>query len=168
MNCKGFLKKIWFEYFCEGENRKALKDVVRASRIWHKGGLINHIWAVILSKRNYRRYGCQIYPQSIVGEGLSIPHFVGIVVGSTTELGDNCTIFPNVVFGAAYHPDTPNPLGRRHPKCGNNCVFGANSLIIGRIMIGNNVTIGAGSIVTKDIPDNAVVIGVNHVLRKKM
>ena len=168
MNLKRLIKYIWFEYFCEGENRRAIKDIVHASRLWHNGGLINHLRAVMLSQRNYRRYGCQIYPQAKLGKGLYIPHFVGIVIGSTTEIGENCIIYPNVIFGAAYHPDIPNPLGRRHPKCGNNCVFGANSSIIGRIMIGNNVTIGAGSIVTKDIPDNTVVVGVNHVLRKKM
>ena len=166
MDLKRILKDIWFEHFCEGENRKALKNVVRASRLWHKGGLVNHLRAVILSQWNYRKYGCQIYPQAILGEGLYSPHFVGIVVGSTTELGNNCTIFPNVVFGAAYHPGEQNPTGRRHPKCGDNCVFGANSTIIGKIFIGNNVTIGAGSVITKDIPDNVVVIGINNIIYK--
>ena len=167
MNCKGIIKKIWFEHFCEGENRKALRAIIRASRLWHRGGCFNHLRAVLLSQRNYRKYGCQIYPQATLGEGLYIPHFVGIVVGSTSELGDNCTIFPNVVFGAAYHPNTPNPLGRRHPKCGDNCVFGTNASIIGKINIGNNVTVGAGSVVTKDIPDNAVVCGYNNIIKYK-
>ena len=135
--------------------------------LWHRGGWINHLRAVILSQRNYRRSGCQIYPQAKLGKGLYIPHFVGIVVGSTTELGDNCTIFPNVVFGAAYHPGEQNPTGRRHPKCGNNCVFGTNSSIIGNILIGNNVTVGAGSVITKDIPDNVVVCGCNSIIKYK-
>ena len=155
--------RIWHDRFCEGENRKALYDVLRASRLWHRGGWLNHLRAVCLSQRNYRKFGCQIYPQAILGEGLYIPHFVGIVIGSTTELGKNCTIFPNVVFGAAYHPGKPNPQGRRHPKCGNNCVFGANSTILGNISIGDNVTIGAGAVVTKDLPDNVVVTGINVV-----
>ncbi|MBR3144994.1 MAG: serine acetyltransferase [Clostridia bacterium] len=96
-----------------------------------------------------------------------IPHFVGIVIGNTAEIGENCTIFPGVVFGAKYSPKKENPNGRRHPKCGNNCVFGANSSIIGDITIGNNVTVGAGAVVTKDIPDNSIVVGVNNIKQKK-
>ncbi len=165
---KGIVKKIWFEHFCERENRKALNSIQKASVLWHCGGWFNHFRAVLLNQRNYRKTGCQIYPQAHLGKGLYIPHFVGIVVGSTTELGDNCTIFPNVVFGAAYHPGKQNPHGRRHPKCGDNCIFGANSTIIGNITIGNNVTVGAGAIVTKDVPDNSVVVGVNQVKKIKV
>jgi serine O-acetyltransferase len=159
---KRVFKKIWFDCFCEGENRRALRDVQRASALWQRGGWWNRLRAVLLSQRNYRRYGCQLYPQAVYGDGLYIPHFVGIVVGGTTELGKNCTIFPNVVFGAAYHPGRKNPKGRRHPKCGDNCVFGANSTILGDITIGSNVTVGAGAVVTKDVPDNMLVVGVNQ------
>ena len=161
---KRLIRVFWFDCLCEGENRRALRNVLKASCLWHRGGKLNRLRAVLLSQWNYRRYGCQFYPQAVYGEGLYVPHFVGIVVGATTVIGKRCTIFPNVVFGAAYHPGCPNPVGRRHPKCGDNCVFGANSTIIGNITIGNNVTIGAGAIITKDIPNNAVVIGVNRIL----
>ena len=160
------IREYWFDNLCEGENRRALQDVLKASQLWHRGGKINHLRAILLSQRNFRRYGCQFYPQAIYGNGLYVPHFVGIVVGSTAEIGNNCTIFPNVVFGAAYHPGQKNPPGRRHPRCGSNCMFGANSTILGNIDIGDNVMVGAGAVVTKDIPDNCIVVGVNKILRK--
>lgn len=165
MPIKSKLIELWEEKLFDGINRKALKRYIFASRLYHKGGLINQFIALLLNRRNTRLYGCNIYPSALLGNGLYIPHFVGIVVGSTTEIGENCMIFPGVVFGAAYSPKRPNPRGRRHPKCGDNCVFGANSCIIGDITIGNNVTIGAGAVVTQNIPDGVVVVGNNKILR---
>lgn len=166
MKCKEKLINAWENGLFEGVNRKALKRYVKASRLYHSGGRIKQAIALIKNKRNTLKYGCDIYPSAKLGEGLYIPHFVGIVIGSTAQIGDNCTIFPNVVFGAAYSPSKPIPRGRRHPKCGNNCIFGANSSIIGDITIGNNVTVGAGAVVTKDVPDNTLVIGVNKQIGK--
>ena len=163
MSIKSKLLDTWDNMF-DAVNRKALKRYVFASRLYHKGGLINQFIALQLNKRNTKLYGCNIYPSVKIGNNLYIPHFVGIVIGSTTEIGDNCTVFPGVVFGAAYSPKSDNPKGRRHPKCGNNCTFGANSSIIGNITIGNNVTIGAGAVITKDIPDNATVVGHNKII----
>ena len=164
---KDKLIDIWENSICEGVNRKALKSVMRANNLWHKGGIFKKIRAIIIHNRIVRKTGCEIYPQAKIGKCLYIPHFVGIVVGNTTEIGENCTLFPNVVFGAAYHPSKKNPSGRRHPKVGDNCVFGANSSIIGNIIIGNIVTIGAGAVITKDVPDNAIVVGVNRVIGYK-
>ncbi len=157
---------------CDGRifdscNQKALKRYLYASRLYHSGGFLKRVLAVKLSDRNFKKYGCNIYPSAKLGEGLYIPHFVGIVIGSTTVLGKNCTVFPNVVFGASYSPEKDNPGGRRHPECGDNCVFGANSSIIGNIKIGNNVTVGAGAVVTKDVPDNTTVVGVNKFMEKR-
>ena len=164
---KDKLIDIWENSICEGVNRKALKRVIRANYLWYKGGILRKFAAIIIHNRNVRKTGCEIYPQAKIGKGIYIPHFVGIVVGNTTEIGENCTLFPNVVFGAAYHPSQKNPSGRRHPKVGNNCVFGANSSIIGSITIGNNVTIGAGAVITKNIPDNAIVISANRIIGYK-
>ena len=166
MSIKSKLLDCWDNMF-DSVNRKATKRFVFASKLYHKDGLINQFFALVLNKRNSKKYGCNIYPSVKIGMNIYIPHYVGIVIGSTSEIGDNCTIFPGVVFGAAYSPKTDNPSGRRHPKCGNNCTFGANSSIIGSITIGNNVTIGAGSVITKDIPDNAVVVGVNKIIGYK-
>lgn len=166
MSVKSYLVDVWNDYLCDGVNRKALKRYTYASKLYHSGGLFKQFIALLLNRRNKKKYGCDIYPSAKLGEGLYIPHFVGIVIGNTTEIGDNCTIFPGVVFGAAYSPNHPNPVGRRHPKCGNDCAFGANSAIIGNITIGNNVTVGAGAVVTKNVPDNTIVIGFNKHISK--
>ena len=158
MSIKSKLIDFW-EYYIESTNRKALKRVIKANRLYHSGGFLNKIRAMRIHNKNIKLYGSEIYPQAKIGEGLYIPHCTGIVVGSTTELGKNCTIYPNVVFGARYSPNKDNPKGRRHAKCGDNCVFGANASIIGAITIGNNVTVGAGAVVTKDIPDNVIAAG---------
>lgn len=155
---------FWDSKLFDGVNRRALKQYMNASKRYQRGGRINRAIALLLNQRYSKKYGCNIYPSAKLGEGLYIPHFVGIVVGSTTEIGENCVVFPGVVFGAAYSPARPNPKGRRHPKCGNNCIFGANSTLIGNISIGSDVTIGAGAVVTKDIPDNAIVIGANQII----
>ena len=164
MRIKSKLLDFWDNVLFDGFNRKALKRTVYASRLYHRGGRFLQLVALLLNRRNTRLYGCNIYPSAHLGKGLYIPHFVGIVIGSTAELGENCTVFPGVVFGAAYSPQKENPTGRRHPKCGSNCVFGANSSIIGAIEIGNNVTVGAGAVITKDVPDNATVVGHNLII----
>ncbi len=165
---KGFhswLLSVWNDDICERVNRKANKNVLKASKLWHSGNKFKMLRAMLLHARNIKRYGCEVYPQAKLGENFYMPHCVGVVIGSTTIIGDNCTVFPNVVFGARYSPDRDNPKGRRHAKVGNNCVFGANSTIIGNIIIGNNVFIGAGAVVTKDVPDNSIIIGINNKIR---
>ncbi len=158
---------FWNNAICERTNRRANRDVLKASRLWHSGNKIKMLRAMLLHARNIKRYGCEIYPQATFGDSFYIPHCTGIVVGNTTIIGDNCTVFPNVVFGARYSPYKENPSGRRHAKVGNNCVIGANASIIGAITIGDNVTIGAGAIVTKDVPDNVVVFGCNSYRQKQ-
>lgn len=153
----------WNNDICERTNRIANKSVIKASQLWHSGNRFKMFLAMLIHARNIKRFGCEVYPQANIGKNLYMPHCTGIVIGSTTELGDNCIVFPNVVFGARYSPKEANPLGRRHPKVGDNCVFGANSSIIGAITIGNNVTVGAGAVVTKDVPDNVTVVGFNEV-----
>ena len=163
MNLKKCLLSFWNDNICERVNRSANRDVIKASELWHSGKKINMIRAMLLHARNIKRYGCEIYPQATIGKGFYMPHCTGIVIGNTTIIGNNCVVFPNVVFGARYSPKEGNPKGRRHAKVGNNCVFGANSTIIGDITIGNNVTIGAGAVVTKDVPDNAIIVGINQI-----
>lgn len=167
MSLKSKLLFIWNDEICEHTNRDALKRIVKANRLWHKGGWLNRLRAMWIHNRNIVRYGCEIYPQATIGEGLYIPHCVGIVVGSTTIIGKNCTLYPNVVFGAKYSPGQKNPQGRRHALVGDNCTFGANASIIGAITIGNNVSVGAGAVLTKDVPDDTVVVSTNVHIHKK-
>ena len=167
MSFKASLLDIWENQVIEGTNRKALASFQKATKLWHKGGLLNQLRAMRIHNRNIRHYNCEIYPQANIGEGLYIPHCVGIVVGSTTVIGKNCTIYPNVVFGASHSPKDVAVIGRRHAIVGDNCTFGANTSVIGAISIGHDVTIGAGAVITKNIPDYAIVVGVNQIIGYK-
>lgn len=96
-----------------------------------------------------------IYPNS-VGAGLMMYHIGGFThVGKNVKIGKNCTILPGVVFGNKHEEPDESPI-----IVGDNCYFGLGCKILGSVRIGNNVTVGANSVVTKDIPDNAVVGGV--------
>lgn len=96
-----------------------------------------------------------LYPSTIAG-GLRIYHAGGFIhVGPNCRLGRNCTILPGVVFGNKHEEKTVGLT-----VVGDNCYFGLGAKIFGPLTIGNNVTVGANSVVTKDIPDNAVVGGV--------
>lgn len=147
-------------------NSNVEKKIIRASVWYHKN---NNFWkclAYIQHRRNRLKYNIEIYPECELGN-IKIPHSVGIVIGRTAKIGDGTTIMPNVVVGAKYSPFEDNPTGRRHAIIGNNCMLGAGCKIIGNITIGNNVTVGANAIVTKDVPDNSIVYGINKIVEKK-
>lgn len=101
------------------------------------------------------KFGIQISIDTEIGEGLYIGHFGGIVVSGGAKIGNNCNISQNVTIGL-------NPRGKRKgtPIIGNNCYIAPGAKIIGGIKIGNNVAIGANAVVTNDVPDNAVAVGV--------
>jgi serine O-acetyltransferase len=96
----------------------------------------------------------EIHPGATVGEGFFIDHGAGVVIGETTEIGANCTIFQGVSLAG-----TGKETGKRHPTLGDNVFIGAGSKILGSIKIGDNVRIGAGSVVIQDIPANSTVVG---------
>ena len=99
--------------------------------------------------------GIEIHPGAKIGRKLFIDHGIGIVIGETAIIGNNCTIYHNVTLGG-----TGKDKKRRHPKIGNNVMIGTGAKVLGPIKIGNNVKIGAGSVVLKDVPDNVTVVGV--------
>ncbi len=99
--------------------------------------------------------GIEIHPGAKIGKNFFIDHGSGTVIGETAEIGDNVTIYQNVTLGG-----TTLSRGKRHPTLGDNVVVGAGAKVLGPLKIGNNVKIGANSVVTKDIPDNSVVVGV--------
>ena len=99
--------------------------------------------------------GIEIHPGAKIGKGFFIDHGMGVVIGETSEIGDNCTLFQGVTLGG-----TGKERGKRHPTLGNNVVIGAGARILGNITIGDNAYIGAGSVVTKDVPPNSTVVGV--------
>lgn len=99
--------------------------------------------------------GIEIHPGAQIGTGLFIDHGMGVVIGETTEIGDNVTIYQGVTLGG-----TGKEKGKRHPTIGNNVVISAGAKVLGSIKIGDNVKIGAGSVVLRDVPSNCTVVGV--------
>lgn len=101
------------------------------------------------------RTGIDIHPAAVIGKRLFIDHGSGVVIGETTIIGDDCTIYQGVTLGT-----TGNCIHhKRHPTIGNNVLIGCGAKVLGDIKIGNNVKIGAGTIVLESIPDNKTVVG---------
>ncbi|MCP9450400.1 MAG: serine O-acetyltransferase [Nitrospira sp.] len=99
--------------------------------------------------------GIEIHPSAKIGTGFFIDHGMGVVIGETAEIGDYVTLFQGVTLGG-----TGKERGKRHPTIGNHVVIGAGAKILGAIKIGDNVKIGANSVVLKNVPANSTVIGV--------
>lgn len=99
--------------------------------------------------------GVEIHPSAKIGTGFFIDHGMGVVIGETAEIGDYVTLFQGVTLGG-----TGKERGKRHPTLGNHVVVGAGAKILGGITIGDNVKIGANSVVLKNVPPNSTVIGV--------
>ena len=99
--------------------------------------------------------GIEIHPSAKIGTGFFIDHGMGVVIGETAEIGDYVTLFQGVTLGG-----TGKERGKRHPTLGNHVVVGAGAKILGGITVGDNVKIGANSVVIKNVPPNSTVIGV--------
>ena len=99
--------------------------------------------------------GIEIHPGAKIGNGFFIDHGMGVVIGETSEIGDNVTLYQGVTLGGTSHQRT-----KRHPTLGNNVVVGVGAQLIGDITIGDNTKIGAGSVVVSSAPANATVVGV--------
>lgn len=98
--------------------------------------------------------GVEIHPGATIGRGLFIDHGMGIVMGETAEVGDNCTIYHGVTLGG-----TGKDKGKRHPTIGNNVLIGAGAKLLGPITIGDSAMIGAGSVVLDEVEPSTTVIG---------
>jgi serine O-acetyltransferase len=106
--------------------------------------------------------GIEIHPGAQIGKGLFIDHGMGVVIGETTILGTNVTLFQGVTLGG-----TGKEKGKRHPTLGNNVVVGTGAKILGNIKIGDNVNVGANAVVIRDVPPNSTVVGVPGRVAKK-
>ncbi len=99
--------------------------------------------------------GIEIHPGARIGEGFFIDHGMGVVIGETSEIGNDVTLYQGVTMGGTSHQRT-----KRHPTLGNNVVVGVGARLIGAITIGDNTKVGAGSVVVTSVPANATVVGV--------
>ncbi|MDO8685830.1 MAG: serine O-acetyltransferase EpsC [Clostridiales bacterium] len=99
--------------------------------------------------------GIEIHPGAIIGRGLFIDHGMGVVIGETAEIGDNCTIYHGVTLGG-----TGKEKGKRHPTIGNNVLIGTGAKILGPFKVGDNSRIAANAVVLSEVEDNTTMTGV--------
>ena len=146
-----------------------------APRTYLEAFLFSHgLHAIILHRVSHRLYlkgeykmarfinywahtltGADIHPGAKVGKGFFIDHATGVVIGETSEIGENVSVFQGVTLGGV-----STSKGKRHPTIGNNVIIGAHAVVLGDIIIGDGVKIGAGSVVTKNVPPNCTVVGI--------
>ncbi len=107
------------------------------------------------SQRTVRKTGIEIHPGATIGKGLFIDHGHGVIIGETTIIGDNVTLYQGVTLGG-----TGKEQGKRHPTIGNNVMISAGAKVLGSFTVGENSKIGAGSVVISEVPPNCTVVGV--------
>ncbi len=132
----------------------------RCAHFLYKKGF--KLLARIISQFNRFFTGIEIHPGAVIGEGLFIDHGMGVVIGETTEIGNNVTIYQGATLGG-----TGKETGKRHPTIGNNVVISSGAKILGPFKVGDNSKIGAGAVVLKEVPPNCTVVGVPGRIVKK-
>ena len=123
-----------------------------AHRLYEKG---HFFWARWVSQRGVRKTGIEIHPGARIGKGLFIDHGNGVIIGETTVIGDNVTLYQGVTLGG-----TGKEHGKRHPTVGDNVMISAGAKVLGSFTIGDNSKIGAGSVVLSEVPSGSTVVGV--------
>ena len=132
---------FWAVYYYRKAHREYLKGhYFRARRI---------------SQKAARKTGIEIHPGAKIGENFFIDHGTGVIIGETTEIGDNVLLYQGVTLGG-----TGKEKGKRHPTIGDNVMISAGAKVLGSFKVGNNVKVGAGSVVLESIPDGCTVVGV--------
>lgn len=124
----------------------------RAHKLYQKGHFFR---ARLISQRAARKTGIEIHPGAVIGRGFFIDHGSGVIIGETTIIGDNVTLYQGVTLGG-----TGKETGKRHPTLCDNVMVSAGAKIIGSFTIGENSKIGAGSVVLEEVPPNCTVVGV--------
>ncbi len=125
-------------------------------RIAHRLYLKKHYFlARFFSQHAARRTGIEIHPGAQIGKGFFIDHGAGVIIGETTVIGDNVTLYQGVTLGG-----TGKEKGKRHPTIGNNVMISTGAKVLGSFTIGDNSKIGAGSVVLEEVPPNCTVVGV--------
>ena len=140
--------EVWLLY----PGIKATQSHKRAHWCYTHG---HKLLARIISQRSRKKTGIEIHPGAKIGKRFVIDHGMGIVIGETAEIGDDCLIYQGVTLGG-----TGKDTGKRHPTLGNNVLIGAGTKVLGPVYIGDNSRIGAGSVVLRNLPANCTAVGV--------
>jgi len=121
-----------------------------------------YLIARIISQLSRFLTGIEIHPGAKIGKNLFIDHGMGVVIGETSEIGDNVTIYHMATLGGIAPSINSNNQRqvKRHPTLGDCVVVGSGAQILGPVMIGANTKVGANAVVTKDVPENAVMVGI--------
>lgn len=136
---------------------------ILAYRVAHKLYLSEHYLAARTVSQIARHFtGIEIHPGAKIGHKLFIDHGMGVVIGETAEIGNNCTLYQGVTLGG-----TGKGIGKRHPTLGNNVMVGAGAKVLGPFRIGDNSKIAAGAVVLDEVPANSTAVGIPaQVVRK--
>ena len=118
--------------------------------------------ARIISQFSRFLTGIEIHPRAKIGKNLFIDHGMGVVIGETSQIGDNVTIYHMVTLGGISPSINSNDQrgSKRHPTLMDNIVVGSGAQVLGPVVVGKNAKIGANAVVTKDVPENAVMVGI--------
>ncbi len=134
-----------------------------AYRVAHKLYEKEHYFAArAISQAARHLTGIEIHPGAKIGKGLVIDHGMGVVIGETTVIGDNCTLYQGVTLGG-----TGKDVGKRHPTLGNDVMVGAGAKILGPFKIGDNSKIAANAVVLDEIPENCTAVGMPAKIVRK-
>lgn len=131
---------------------RAIRMYRRAHWLWQHG---HRFWARFVSQRAVRKTGIEIHPAAKIGRRLFIDHGTGVVIGETTEIGDDVTLYQGVTLGG-----TGKDTGKRHPTIGNGVMIGAGAKVLGPFTVGDNANIAAGAVVLDAIPPDSTAVGV--------
>jgi serine O-acetyltransferase len=141
-----------FEAFFLYPGTKAIRMHRRANWLYRHNLKFLARW---VSQRAAHKTGIEIHPAAQIGRRFFIDHGTGVVIGETTEIGDDVTIYQGVTLGG-----TGKDTGKRHPTIGNNVMIGAGAKVLGPFKIGDNAKIAAGAVVLEEIPPNTTAVGV--------
>ena len=163
--------KLWIkdQLLISNFDRMAEREFRKMRRIYEKGGFINKYRARRMENKLRIKYCMRIPCTAKLGKNFEIRHPQGVSIGPTAEIGDNCKVYPFFEVMAAIKGDRERNLNHipRHAKIGNDCILGAHACVIGHITIGDDVTIAACAVVTKDVPSHSVVKSLNQVRPKR-
>ena len=150
------------EVFLTSPGVKALFWHRVAHRFWRGGA---KLIARMIAQRSRRITGIEIHPGAKIGRRLVIDHGMGVVIGETAEIGDDCLIYHGVTLGGKKPGDREHTTGRRHPIIGSGVTVGAGAIILGGVTVGDHARIAAQAVVVSDVPAKALAVGVPAAIR---